>query len=179
MNIEDLPPSPSKGLVHVVVETPRNSIVKLKYEPELGLFVLKRALSLGFAYPYDWGFVPGTEAEDGDPLDALVVWEAVSPPGTVLKCRALGVLELSQKDGKDRKRVRNDRVLCVPEKDPRTHWLRSVNDLPERVRDELAHFFVASVFFEKKDIEILGWAGADAALAAVTAAASSPKKKKK
>src|SRR5215212_1910769 len=140
MKLDELPTFPSKGLVHVVVETPRGAIVKLKYDPELGTFVLKRALSLGFAYPYDWGFIPGTEAEDGDPLDALVVWEAESPPGTVLRCRPLGVLELSQKDGKDKKRVRNDRVLCVPEKDPRTQWLRSVNDLPERMRDELAHF---------------------------------------
>jgi inorganic pyrophosphatase len=169
MKLDELPPSPSKDRVHVVVETPRHSIVKLKYEPELGAFALKRALPLGFTYPYDWGFIPGTQAEDGDPLDALVVWEAVSPPGTVLKCRAIGALELSQKDGKDRKRVRNDRVLCVPDRDPRTGWLRSVNDLPERVRDELAHFFAVSVWFEKKDIEILGWAGADAAMALVTA----------
>ena len=175
MKLDELPPCPSKGLVHVVVETPRHAIVKLKYEPELETFVLKRALSIGFTYPYDWGFIPGTEAEDGDPVDALVVWEAQSPPGTVLKCRALGVLELTQRDGKGR--VRNDRVLCVPEKDPRTGWLRSVNDLPERVRDELAHFFVASVFFEKKDVEILGWAGADAALSLV--ADATPRKKKR
>ncbi len=175
MKLDELPPVPSKGLVHVVVETPRHAIVKLKYEPELGTFVLKRALSMGFTYPYDWGFVPGTQAEDGDPLDALVVWEAQSPPGTVLICRPLGVLELTQRGGKGR--VRNDRLLCVPERDPRTGWLRSVNDLPERVRDELAHFFVASVHFEKKDVDVLGWGGPDAALSLV--ASSRAKRRRK
>jgi inorganic pyrophosphatase len=177
MKLDELPPSPSKGLVHVVVETPRHAIVKLKYEPDLGAFVLKRALSMGFTYPYDWGFVPGTQAEDGDPVDALVVWESQSPPGTVLKCRPLGVLELTQRDPKSKGRVRNDRLLCVPERDPRTGWLRSVNDLPARVRDELAHFFVASVHFERKDVQILGWAGPDAAIAQV--AASRPRKRRR
>jgi inorganic pyrophosphatase len=167
MKLDALPPSPATGLIHAVVETPRGASVKLKYQPELGQFVLKRALPLGFAYPYDWGFVPGTSADDGDPLDALVCWEASSPPGTVLKCRPLGVLELSQRDRKAGRRVRNDRILAVPERDARTAWMRSVDDLPARVRDELAHFFVASVWFEKKDIEILGWAGADAAMALV------------
>lgn len=162
--LQDLPPLAAKDLVHVVVETPRHAIVKLKWEPAMRAFVLKRALPLGFTYPYDWGFVPGTEAEDGDPLDALVVWEAESPPGTVLRCRVLGALELSQRDGDKKKRVRNDRLLCVPDRDPRTAWMRSVNDLPERMRDELAHFFVASVAFEKKDPKIVGWAAADAAL---------------
>jgi inorganic pyrophosphatase len=169
MRLEELPPSPSSGLVHVVVETPRGSIVKLKYDAALEQFVLKRALPLGFAYPYDWGFVPGTHAEDGDPVDALVCWESSSPPGTVLRCRPLGVLELSQRDRKRRRRLRNDRVLCVPERDPRTASLRGVQDLPERVRDELAHFFVASVQLEGKEARVHGWGGAEAALALLAA----------
>jgi inorganic pyrophosphatase len=167
MRFDALPTSPSQDLVHVVVETPRGAIVKLKYEPELEQFVLKRSLPLGFAYPYDWGFVPGTRAEDGDPVDALVCWEAVSPPGTVLRCRPLGVLELSQRKRKPGGRLRNDRILCVPERDPRTAWLHSVKDLPERIREELAHFFVASVQLEGKDARVHGWGGPDAAFSLV------------
>ena len=168
MTLEELPATPSRGLVHVVVETPRGAAVKLKYEPSLGQFALKRALPLGFAYPYDWGFVPGTRAEDGDPVDALVCWEAASPPGTVLRCRALGVLEVSQRRAPGAKaRVRNDRILAVPEHDPRTEGLRGLADLTARVREELAHFFVASVRFEGKDPEVVGWGGPKAALALV------------
>jgi inorganic pyrophosphatase len=168
MKIDALPPTAGKGLVHVVVETPRHSTAKLKYEPALGQFALKRALPLGFVYPYDWGFVPGTEAEDGDPVDALVLWESASPPGTVLRCRLLGVLEVSQRAGPNQKRrIRNDRILAVPERDPRTAALRDLDDLTDRVREELAHFFVASLRFEPKDPRIEGWSGPAVALALV------------
>jgi inorganic pyrophosphatase len=164
MPLQGLAPFAAKDLVNVVVETPRGAVVKLKWEPELRAFALKRPLPLGFAYPFDWGFVPGTEAEDGDPLDALVVSDAGSPPGTVLRCRVLGALEVSQKGVGKKGRVRNDRLICVPEPDPRTAWMRSVNDLPERMRDELAHFFVSSVAFEKKELKIVGWVDSEAAL---------------
>jgi inorganic pyrophosphatase len=167
MRLDALPALPTPNRVHVVVETPRGAISKLKYEPEVAQFVLKRALPLGFAYPYDWGFVPGTKAEDGDPVDALVCWEASSPPGTVLRCRPLGVLQVSQKDRKRRRRLRNDRILCVPERDPRTASLHGVKDLPERIRDELELFFVSSVQLEGKDARVVGWGGPEVALALV------------
>jgi inorganic pyrophosphatase len=165
METQDLPPLAAKDIVHVVVETPRGANVKLKWDPELRAFALKRALPLGFAYPYDWGFVPGTKAEDGDPVDALVCWEGASPVGTVLRCRPLGVLQISQRSAPgERKRVRNDRILAVPEGDARTEWLGRVEDLPQRIREELAHFFVSSVAFERKDPKVVGWAGPPAAL---------------
>jgi inorganic pyrophosphatase len=167
MRLDALPALPAPDVVHVVVETPRHSIVKLKYDPDLDQFVLKRPLPLGFAYPYDWGFVPETVADDGDPLDALVVWEAQSPPGTVLRCRPLGVLQLSQRSKGKAGRVRNDRILVVPQEDPRTASLRQVTDLPQRIRDELAHFFLTSIHFEPKEPEVVGWAGPAAALALV------------
>jgi inorganic pyrophosphatase len=147
---------------HVVVEAPRGSRLKLKYDPSVDAFVASRPLPLGFAYPYDWGFVPGTRAPDGDPVDVLVHWEVSSWPGVIVRCRALGVLELEQ-DGKGGGRERNDRILAIPLAHPRGETLRGHEDLDPRVRDEIAHFFTSSVFFEPKNPKVLGWSGPDAA----------------
>ena len=150
-----------EGGFHVVVETPRGSPFKLKLDPELGVLVLKRPLPLGFVWPYDFGFVPSTQAPDGDPVDALVLWDAASPPGVVVRCRALGVLQLDQDDGG--RRVRNDRIVATPLAFERGQGWARVDDLPARVRQELALFSTSSVYFEAKDVRILGWAGPEAA----------------
>lgn len=132
--------------------------MKLKYDPALQAFTLSRPLPAGIVYPHDWGFVPGTAAADGDPLDAIVVWDGTSYPGVVLGCRLLGVLEVEQNNRKDpRKRERNDRLIAVPINAPRPAGLGSVDDLPERVRKELEAFFAASTVFEHKDLAFLGW----------------------
>jgi inorganic pyrophosphatase len=88
-----LPSYAKDGSLHVVVESPRGSQVKVKYEPELGAFTLSRPLVLGLRYPYDWGFVPGTRADDGDPLDAMLLFDLPTYPGLVIPCRPIGVLE--------------------------------------------------------------------------------------
>ena len=90
--LNSLSPYNSEGDLRVVVETPRGANMKLKYEPELGAFVVSRALTLGLTYPYDWGFIPGTQAEDGDPLDALVLHDSSTYPGVLLSCRVLGMV---------------------------------------------------------------------------------------
>ena len=69
---------------NMVVETPRGSTVKLRYEPKTKVFTVSRALSLGLSYPFDWGFIPGTKAEDGDPVDALAIHDSATFPGVVL-----------------------------------------------------------------------------------------------
>ncbi len=160
-------PIRTEGGFHVVVESPRGAVVKLKHEPTLGAIVAKRPLPLGFSYPYDWGFVPSTKAPDGDPVDALVYWDVASYPGVVLRCRALGVLQLEQ-DAKQGGRERNDRLLVIPLAHARGDDLATVDDLPPRVREEIAHFFTSSIYFEPKNPVVLGWAGPDAAEALLT-----------
>jgi inorganic pyrophosphatase len=155
------------GSIHVVVESPRGSTLKLKYDPVRGVMTLSRPLIAGLVYPYDWGFVPSTRGPDGDPLDAVILWDATSYPGVVFQCRPAGILRVEQSNSASGARERNDRVAVIPVKAPRHERVRSVFDLSERVRLELERFFVSAVAFEQKDLEILGWAGPDEALALV------------
>ncbi len=88
-NYLTLPTTTSKGRIRVVVETPRGTEAKLTYKPKKKLFEYTRPLPAGLAYPYDWGFLPSTLGDDGDALDGLVIHEAASAPGVVIKCDLL------------------------------------------------------------------------------------------
>jgi inorganic pyrophosphatase len=167
----ELPARDSKtGAFHVVVESPGGSQVKLAYSAELRAFTLSRPLVLGLRYPFDWGFVPSTRQPDGDPLDAMVLLDAPTYPGVVMACRALGVLQVSQKNPEGG-RHRNDRVICAPEKAPRFDALEDIRQLPDRARKEIEQFFIAVTALEDKDLEILGWEGPIVAEALVDEAA--------
>jgi inorganic pyrophosphatase len=158
-----LPLRDEKGAFHVVIESPRGSTVKLKYEPKLGTFAVGRPLTQGLRYPFDWGFIPSTQGPDGDPLDALVYWDVATWPGVVLPCRPLGVLQLDEKKKKGKGRERNDRLLMVPLAALRAEHLTSQEDLSRREREELEHFFLTVVAFSNKEARILGWKGPAAA----------------
>jgi inorganic pyrophosphatase len=166
-----LPARDAQGAVRVVVEAPRGSTVKLKYDTALRVMTVSRPLPLGLAYPYDWGFVPGTKAQDGDPLDALVYWDVPSYPGVVVACRPIAVVRLEQ-DSKTNGRVRNDRILAVPVKHSRGDLIASPDDLPARVKDEISQFFLSAIFFEPKHPRLLGWGGPDEASRLVDASGS-------
>ena len=145
--------------IHVVVESPRGSTLKLKYDQALGAITLSRPLPQGLAYPHDWGFIPSTRADDGDPLDAMIVWDGTSYPGVVIACRPLGVLEVEQTNKESGRRERNDRLAVLPIDAPRWDAVTSIFDLSERVRLELEHFFAAAVAFERKELTVRGWEG--------------------
>jgi inorganic pyrophosphatase len=162
VDLAAIPARDARGAVRVVVESPRGATLKVKYDPALGAMSVSRPLPLGLAYPYDWGFVPGTRAEDGDPLDALVYWDVPSYPGVVVPCRAIAVVRLEQ-DSKTNGRVRNDRILAVPVKHSRGDAITSPDDLPARVKDEIAQFFLSTIFFEPKNPSLLGWGGPEEA----------------
>ncbi len=153
--------------VLVVVETPRNARVKLAYDPGLQCFVMSRALLIGLHYPYDWGFLPSTLGPDGDPLDALVIHDAPTSPGLVLRCHVAGAVKVSQTE--KGKTERNDRFIAVPEHDRRAEELKDARDLPKSVRLQIEEFFSVSVITEEKKLEFLGWAGAEEALKLIRA----------
>src|SRR5882762_87013 len=85
-----------KQILRVVIETPKGSRNKFAFDPDQHVFELKKVLPTGMAFPYDFGFVPSTEAEDGDPIDVLVLMDEPAFPGCVLKCRTIGVIEGEQ-----------------------------------------------------------------------------------
>ena len=87
----------ASGELRMIVETPQGSAVKLKYDLKLKIFTVSKSLPLGLTYPFDWGFIPGTQGEDGDPLDALAIHDASTYPGVMLPCRLLGMIDLKQK----------------------------------------------------------------------------------
>src|SRR5437660_12867427 len=99
----------------VVIETPKGSRNKYSFDPDERAFMLKKVLPAGMAFPYDFGFVPSTEAEDGDPIDVLVLMDEPAFPGCVLKCRLIGVIEGEQGDRKKKKKERNDRIIAIQE----------------------------------------------------------------
>jgi inorganic pyrophosphatase len=163
MDVSKIPTRDSNGQFHVVIEAPRGSRIKFKYDPALSAFVYSRTLVLGVAYPFDFGFIPGTQAADGDPLDAMVLQDEGTYPGIVIPCRAVAVIKLKQDRKHGAGRERNDRIIAVPAKAPRFEHLRSARDLPERWRKELEQFFIAATVFEPKNPTILRWGNARAA----------------
>jgi inorganic pyrophosphatase len=154
----DLPLRDGSGAFRVVVEAPRGSSVKLKYEPETGAFALSRALPLGVTYPYDWGFFPSTRAPDGDPLDAMVLFDSGTYPGVVIPSTPIGVIRVVQRERGDAgaKTVRNDRVIVVPAEIGRYEHVR---ELPKAIGRELEEFFIAASKLAGKDLTVEGWDG--------------------
>ncbi len=127
-------------MLRVVIETPKGSRNKFAFNPDDHIFELKKVLPAGMAFPYDFGFVPSTEADDGDPVDVLVLMDEPAFPGCVLACRPIGVIQGEQGDKK--KKVRNDRIIAV-EKDAHS-WadIKTVDDLGKQFVRELEEFFV-------------------------------------
>jgi inorganic pyrophosphatase len=162
-NLFKLPAFSDDGDLRVVIETPRGSRAKLDYDPDLKTFTLSKSLLAGLTYPYDWGFIPATRGEDGDPLDVMVVHEAATFPGLVLTCKIIGVLQVEQ-HSKGKKAKRNDRLFVVPLASHADKDLSDVRDLTSAMREELVKFFVATDELEDKQLKILGWKGPKAAL---------------
>jgi inorganic pyrophosphatase len=139
--LSSLQPRDAGGLVHVVVDTPRGSRNKLKYDETLGCFKLSRILPVGHVFPYDFGSVPRTRAADGDALDVLVLLDAPTFCGCLVTVRLIGGLAAQQTEG--RKTIRNDRLVAAPQTPTNPPAFRTLGDLGPARLDEIEHFFVS------------------------------------
>ena len=132
--------SRDSDLIQVVIETPKGSRNKYSLDVDQKIFELKKVLPAGMDFPYDVGFVPSTIAEDGDPLDVLVLMDEPAFPGCLLKCRAVGIIEGEQ--GKKKKAERNDRIVAVEQDNHSYARVKHINDLGKDFVEELEEFFV-------------------------------------
>jgi len=143
-----------KGQWRVVIETPKGSHNKYKYDEKLKRFVLSTVLPEGMVFPYDFGFLPGTKAEDGDPVDVLLLLDAPVFCGCVVLARPIGVIEAEQQEDGDWER--NDRLVFVAS-ESRTHGnCKSVKDLDSRELKEIEEFFVSYNRVKKRKFKLLG-----------------------
>lgn len=147
--------------IEVLVEVPMGSRNKYEYDKQRGAFVLDRMLFSAVRYPGDYGYIPDTLARDGDALDALVILGEPTFPGCHIEGRVLGMLDMADDKGPDEK------ILCVPDSDPRWRHLNSLDDVPKHMLDEIAHFFGIYKDLEQKQVEVHGWRGRDEALETV------------
>jgi inorganic pyrophosphatase len=150
------------GTLQVIVETPKGSRNKFAFDPDQGIFALKKVLPAGMVFPYDFGFLPQTIADDGDPIDVLLLMDEPAFTGCAVRAVLIGVIEGEQVDGK--KKVRNDRLLAVAEANHVYSNIRKLADLPKKFLDELQDFFVNYHNLEGKKYKLLGCKGPDKAL---------------
>ena len=146
----------------VVIETPRGSRNKLKYDPERGRFRLSHVLPEGMSFPYDFGFVPDTRADDGDPLDVLVLTDAPLPVGCSLDVRLIGTLEAEQRE-RDGEVVRNDRLIGVAEGSATHRDVTDIADLSDVLIGQIEAFFEQYNRLNGKSFRVLHRRGASAA----------------
>ena len=129
------------GTLNVIIDTPKGSRNKFKFDEEVGIFKLGGVLPAGAVFPFDFGYVPSTQGGDGDPLDVLVLMDEPAFPGCLVSARLIGVIEAKQTE--DGETERNDRLIAVAA-DPRNHKdVQSFDDVNTNLLDEIEHFFVS------------------------------------
>ncbi|MFT3883296.1 MAG: inorganic diphosphatase [Gemmatales bacterium] len=144
--------------VKVIIETPKGSRNKYDYDPKSKEYCLGKVLPKGMIFPYDFGFVPGTKAQDGDPIDVLVLLDDPTFCGCVIEVRLIGVIEGKQTTTKG-KSIRNDRLLGISEKSAEHKRIHSIQELPIQILEQLEHFFVSYHDLDGEKFEVLSCEG--------------------
>jgi len=147
--------------VQVVIETPKGSRNKYAFDPDQHVFVLKKVLPEGMVFPHDFGFIPSTEAEDGDPIDVLILMDQSAFPGCVVEARLVGIIEGEQTE--DGKSERNDRLLAVAESSHTHSDVKSIKDLNDSLLKGIEKFFVNYHSNDGAEFKVLGCKGPDVA----------------
>ena len=137
--------------LHCFVEIPKGSRNKYEWDEGLQAIKLDRFLFSSVVYPTDYGFIPDTCGEDGDPLDAMVCVSEPTFPGCLIAVKAIAVFRMSDVKGQD------DKILCVPHEDPNWNHMEQLDDLPHQLRSEIEHFFSIYKQPEGKEVVVDGW----------------------
>ncbi len=156
--VEKLVPFDDDDNLNVIIETPMGCRNKYAYDPELGLFQLKKALPQGMVFPFDFGFIPSTLGGDGDPLDVLVITEEPAYPGCLVHARPLGVIEAEQKEVGKGKAERNDRIVAAAVLGDGISQ-KELPELDSKLMAQIEHFFVSYNRLEGKEFKVLGQGG--------------------
>ena len=146
-----------------LVEIPKGSRNKYEYDHDMDVIKLDRFLFSSMVYPTDYGFIPDTLGQDGDPLDAMVLVSEPTFPGCVIEVKAIALFRMEDDKGID------DKVLCVPLTDPAWNTLETLDDVPAALRDEIAHFFSVYKDLEQKKVTVDGWYSREEALEEIEA----------
>jgi inorganic pyrophosphatase len=149
---EDVP-----NIINVIVEIPKGSQNKYEYDKRLNIIKLDRVLFSPFHYPGDYGLIPRTLSEDGDPLDAIVLVTNPTYPGILLKGRPVSLLRMNDAGKID------DKILCVSNDDPRFKHYYDISDLDEHLLKEVMHFFRVYKDLEGKTVKMIGWKNSEEA----------------
>jgi inorganic pyrophosphatase len=151
-NYLELPVGPnSPEVINAVIEIPYEGSNKYEYDKELQVFRLDRNLYSPVHYPGDYGFIPSTLADDGDPLDVLVLVDAPSFSGCVMEVRPIGMLEMLDQG------LGDEKVLCVGKNNPRYKDVWNFSEIYPHMLREITHFFSIYKDLEGKRVEVKGW----------------------
>lgn len=152
---KELSPGPEvPNIINVVVEIPKGSRNKYEFDKQLGVLRLDRVLYSSIHYPGDYGFIPQSYYDDGDPLDVLVMVSEPSFPGCLIQARPIGLFRMTDRGQPDEK------ILAVPATDPLSRDYHDVTDIPQHFLHEVAHFFAVYKDLEGVAVKTIGWEGA-------------------
>ncbi len=158
----DLPPGPDvPNVIYVIVEIPKRSRNKFEYNKHGGFLKLDRVLYSSLHYPGDYGFIPRTHYDDGDPLDVLVDTSDPTFPGCVIEARPVGIFRMRDRG------LADDKILAVPATDPLFDNYQELDDVPPHYLEEVEHFFSVYKDLQHERIEPLAWEGREAAHAEI------------
>lgn len=169
MNLKNIPFGTTEAF-NVVIEIPQGSQDKYEYDPELEAIKLDRVLYASYKFPANYGFIPQTLAEDGDPADVILISTNPLFPGVIAEARAIGFMEMVDSGEVDNK------IIAVPTKDPRFADIKSLEDLPSHSLKEIQNFFETYKLLQNKTVEIKGFFGPERAIAEIEKTAASFKK---
>ncbi|TAL54464.1 inorganic diphosphatase [Pandoraea sp.] len=175
MSFNNVPPGKDiPNDFNVIIEIAAQSDpVKYEADKETGMLVVDRFIGTGMRYPANYGFIPQTLSGDGDPVDALVITPFPLLAGALVRCRAVGMLKMTDESGQDAKLV----VVPVDKVCPMTAHIKSLDDVPQNLKDQIKHFFEHYKALEKgKWVKVEGWAGIDEAHKEITDGVANYKK---